>query len=121
MKSLMECMLLKEQVISGLQGETLISEEELKTVSVCYSDSEKAYAFINKKVGWWAAQKICRQLGGELLTPRTQADLKVISQFANIHGSIWVNATDIASEGSWFALDGMPITATSWRYGDRPF
>lgn len=70
------------------------------------------YKVVLEKKSWHAARDKCREMGGQLVTVPDAATwdfVKTLSQ-----ASVWLGATDEATEGAWKWVDGSDVTFTAW-------
>merc|ERR1711963_85869 len=85
---------------------------------------EACYAYVGKWESWFAAQGLCKTLGGHLAEPKSYEENIFVKGLALDNGNhgTWIGATDLLTEGLWYWANShrsLNETAfTDWRPGE---
>ena len=92
--------------------------------SYTYQNGDICYGFVSEKKSWGDAQAHCISIGGYLAEIKTEEQNIFVEHILFEHQNateIWLGATDLVSEGSWYwATSDVPVTAgfTFWLPGE---
>ncbi|KAH8249238.1 hypothetical protein KR032_007581 [Drosophila birchii] len=78
------------------------------------------YFYIEKNVtaDWFEAARICRRMGGELATIRSQREVHFIVPNMEWDSKYWLSLNDLVQEGEFVSLaSGQPAPILNWRPG----
>ena len=116
------------QYIGGLIGEAeaIIDEfSELNTLCqecTLYARGASSYAFCLAPQTWADARVECGMRGGDLVViDDAQENDAIAGQISVIEGTLgqwWFGLNDIALEGSYVWLDGLPLVYSRWALGE---
>ncbi|XP_056434241.1 C-type lectin domain family 4 member C-like [Gadus chalcogrammus] len=109
----------REQLLQKLKNVT-----EQRDSLLCKQDcpvgwdkfSCKCYFLSNEQESWIKSRELCVSLGADLVVLNNKEEMDFISRYG---GTIWLGATDEASEGLWRWVDGtvLSVDNPSWFSG----
>lgn len=75
------------------------------------------YIHVHHHLIWWEARDFCRDMGGDLAEPSSQAALLAVisNNFEGGPHHYWLGASDLKKEGNFTWLSGEPVDG--WREG----
>lgn len=106
-------------------------EEEIKKLKDSYSNLEKRFIFtlwsrsgntffgtIKVSATFEDGLKFCTGVGGQIATPRNQAENDGLRDIAKQVGNIFIGVNDRRTEGVFEELNGKPIAFSKWLGGE---
>lgn len=92
-----------------------IARDHIPTEIFTYNGS--TYAIYDDAMSWTDADKLCKDIGGHLISITSQGESEEIAKYINENNRYWIGLSDTAKEGTFVWSSGESFSYNNWSAG----
>ncbi len=93
-----------------------IARDHIPTEIFTYNGS--TYAIYDDAMSWTDADKLCKNIGGHLISITSQGESEEIAKYINENNRYWIGLSDTAKEGTFAWRNGESFNYNNWADGE---